>query len=671
MIWSDLEDPNSYIESDTSFAGRSTIAVGETILAAAELGNWLIFYTDKSIIRTSLVGGEDVFNFERVYTGGNALKYKYSLINCGDQHIYLGESDVYIFTQFDTRPINLGWITKASGMIFNGIAQSEATYLPINKDACDLVTGGWSDEKREAWISWPTGENLCPDVTLRFNLKFNTADFIDHGFTAMMTFRADDRPTVGQWIEDMGICPRGTQVATGIKDGAAVDPGPMASIGSGSSLQFDGINDRVAVPDSASLSITTALTIEAWVNASDTTAGGLFEKSVGGSINTSYALFVFGGTVFFRLIKATVATDITSDAVLPLNTLVHVAATWDGVTMKLYINGVQQVSTAALASPIDTGVGVASIGHLSGALPFQGKIDEVRIWNAARTVAEILAWKDLPLSGSEPGLAAYWRLDEGAGIVASDATGNGNTGTLIDGPTWQPSDAFEEVVANSACVGDSAVINPPLYIRNPTEDPDLPVHPDSLCNRLANLTMEDFCIDCASQATFITASATDFTLKQQEDDVYYRQMLGGSLGDYDAYVCSGEFYNNEGYVTAMQTGAQDFRTDDEKIVKMIGLEAEPIPQATPLALQMEVGFGSQPSCMDWRAIRSLPFECLTNKTPTQHRAERTRPDGTFYFPTFRRGVYLGARFRISGIGGAGKFSSMFQMIKGWGQQDSP
>lgn len=443
VIWSDLEDPSSYIESDTSFAGRATIAVGETILAAAELGNWLIFYTDKSIIRTSLVGGEDVFNFERVYTGGNALKYKFSLINCGDQHMYLGESDVYIFTQFDTRPINVAWITKAAGMIFNGIAESEAAYLPINKDACDLVTGGWSEEKHEAWLSWPTGENLCPDVTLRFNLKFNTADFVDHGFTAMMTFRADDRPTVGQWIEDMGICPRGSQVATGVKDG-----------------------------------------------------------------------------------------------------------------------------------PVCTG-------------------DQV------------------------------------------------------------------------------AVANPPLYIRNPEENPGLPVHPDSLCSRLIGLTIEDFCQDCAAESTFITASATDFTLKQQEDDVYYRQMLGGSISDYDAYACQGEFYTNEGYVTAMQTGSQDFRNEDEKIVKMIGLEAEPVPQAVPLRLQMEVGYGSQAKCTTWTAIRSLPFECLTDKTPEQHLTDHTRPDSTFYFPTFRRGVYLGARFRISGIGGAGKFSSMFQMIKGWGQQDSP
>lgn len=672
VIWSDLEDPNSYIEGDTSFAGRSTIAVGETILAAAELGNWLIFYTDKSIIRTSLVGGEDVFNFERVYTGGNALKYKYSLINCGDQHIYLGESDVYIFTQFDTRPINLSWITKAAGMIFNGIAESEATYLPINKEACDLVTGGWSDEKREAWISWPTGENLCPDVTLRFNLKFNTADFVDHGFTAMMTFRADDRPTVGQWIEDMGICPRGSQVATGIKDGPVAGTSASIAVDPGSSLVFDGVNDVVVVPNSASLGMTTALTIEAWVKASDTSLGGIFEKTIGGVLNTSYMLMLYGDKILFRLVKSGGLIDIFSATSVPANVWTHIVATWDGVVQRLYINGVLEAYANPAVGPIDTGAGTSSFGSLAGvAYPLEGQLDEVRIWNIARTEAEIVAWKDRTLVGNESGLAAYWRLDEGAGILASDSSGNGNTGTLTDGPTWQTSDAFATMVVNTACLQNEEVNNPPLYIRNPTEDPDLPVHPDSLCNRLANLTMEDFCIDCASQATFITASATDFTLKQQEDDVYYRQMLGGRLGDYDVYVCSGEFYNNEGYVTAMQTGAQDFRTDDEKIVKMLGVEAEPVPQSTPLALQMEVGYGSQPSCMDWRPIRSLPFECLTDKTPAQHRADRTRPDGTFYYPTFRRGVYLGARFRINGIGGAGKFSSLFQSIKGWGQQDSP
>jgi hypothetical protein len=301
VMWSDLEDPNAFIESDVSLAGRATIALGATILNAAKLGNWLIFYTDKGIVRCSLVGGDEVFNFEQIYTSsqssGDALKYKFSLINCGDLHLYLGESDAWIFTQFDFRPIMVPWITKACGMIFNGIAEDDATYSPLNEEACNLVTGGYNERTKEAYLSWPSGSNLCPDVTLRFNMKYQAGDFIDHGFTAFHTFRKELRPTVGEWLEDLGVCDRGTQVATGPRDGAI-------------------------------------------------------------------------------------------------------------------------------------------------------------------------------------------------------------------------------------CPGDQdVVVNPPLYLRNPTENPALPIHPDSLCARLQGKTLDDFCRDCAAPATFIMASATDFCLKQAEDDIYYRERL--------------------------------------------------------------------------------------------------------------------------------------------------
>lgn len=222
--WSDFEDPNSFIESDTSLAGFATIAVGETILNAAPLGNWLLFYTDKRIIRCSLVAGEDVFNFEDIYKGsqstGDALKYKFSLINAGDIHLYLGEHDCWAFTQFDTRPVMVPWITKACAMIFNGITEDDATYERINEELCNLVTGGYNERTKEAYLSWPSGDNACPDVTLRFNLKYSAADLVDHGFTAFQTFRKELRPTFGAWLEELGVCDRGSQVASGSRDGA-------------------------------------------------------------------------------------------------------------------------------------------------------------------------------------------------------------------------------------------------------------------------------------------------------------------------------------------------------------------------------------------------------------------------------------------------------------------
>lgn len=442
VIWSDLEDPNSFIEGDTSLAGRATIAVGETILNAAPLGNWLHIYTDKSIIRVTLVGGEDVFNFERVYQGGNALKYKFSLINAGDRHIYGGESDVYVITQFDNRPINEEWITKAAGVMFNGIAEDDAEYAAINTDVCNMVTGGWSEETHEAWLSWPTGDNICPVVSLRLNLKYHAADIVDHGFTAFLTLRPDDRPTVGEWIEDLGICPRGSKVASGLKSGPP-------------------------------------------------------------------------------------CTD-----------------------------------------------------------------------------------------------------------------------------------------------AESVVANPPLYIRNPTEDQDLPVHERSLCNVLAGLSVDDFCPECASPTKFVAASAVDFTLKQIEDDIMYREMLGGNVEAYDGYSCTGEYYTHLPFSTVFQTGAMDFKQDNEKMMKRITLEAFPEAQSTPSTLRAHVGFAAQSKCDRWRELRFKSYECQTEKTDAEHTTDKTRPDDRFHFPCWARGKYLFARFQIDGIGGAGEFSELNFQVKTWENNSS-
>lgn len=140
---------------------------------------------------------------------------------------------------------------------------------------------------------------------------------------------------------------------------------------------------------------------------------------------------------------------------------------------------------------------------------------------------------------------------------------------------------------------------------------------------------------------------------------------------YGTYACDLACYVRDGYDTVMQEGAERYGTDDEKMIKMGGVEAEPLPSSSPLDLQFNVGFAATPSCFTWKDTRNLPFECQTAKTAAQHAADRTRPDGTFYYPTWRRGVYISTRFRISGIGGGGKFSALSKMIKGWGQADSP
>ncbi len=55
---------------------------------------------------------------------------------------------------------------------------------------------------------------------------------------------------------------------------------------------------------------------------------------------------------------------------------------------------------------------------------YSGLMDDVRIWNVARTASEIAANMNVELTGGEAGLVAYWKLDEGSGDTAFDATSN-------------------------------------------------------------------------------------------------------------------------------------------------------------------------------------------------------------------------------------------------------
>src|SRR5262249_46460206 len=59
-------------------------------------------------------------------------------------------------------------------------------------------------------------------------------------------------------------------------------------------------------------------------------------------------------------------------------------------------------------------------------------------WNVARSPADIQATMNTGLSGNEVGLVGLWRLDEGTGISAADASGHGNVGILGGSPVKQP-----------------------------------------------------------------------------------------------------------------------------------------------------------------------------------------------------------------------------------------
>ena len=132
---------------------------------------------------------------------------------------------------------------------------------------------------------------------------------------------------------------------------------------------------------------------------------------------------------------------VTGNAVVTTNAWHHVAATYDGSTWRLYLDGVLDRSLVVGAfTPEATSIQHAAIGTAmtSAGLAagfFAGSIDEARIWNVARTGAQIHAAKDNEITTAQAGLLGRWGLNEGSGTTAGNSAGSIN-GTLVASPTW-------------------------------------------------------------------------------------------------------------------------------------------------------------------------------------------------------------------------------------------
>ena len=134
----------------------------------------------------------------------------------------------------------------------------------------------------------------------------------------------------------------------------------------------------------------------------------------------------------------------TTGTVIPQNTWTHVAATYDGSSWSLYVNGdLDTTESEGGATPrFDSlqhfGLGTAITSSLASppAAPsgfFQGSMDEVRVWNTARSQAQIQASMDREVVVA-PGMVGRYGLDEGTGTTTSNSAGIALPGTLTGTP---------------------------------------------------------------------------------------------------------------------------------------------------------------------------------------------------------------------------------------------
>jgi len=147
----------------------------------------------------------------------------------------------------------------------------------------------------------------------------------------------------------------------------------------------------VTVPDSASLHLSTAVTMEAWINPSAAPQG--WQAIVFKEMPADSAYFLYRSGYSAAPVAGVFTTaeqKVLGTGGPALNTWTHLAFTYDGATEKLYVNGVL-VTSRAQTGTISAANGVLHIGGDSvWGEHFQGLIDEVRIYNRALSAAEIL-----------------------------------------------------------------------------------------------------------------------------------------------------------------------------------------------------------------------------------------------------------------------------------------
>ncbi len=204
-------------------------------------------------------------------------------------------------------------------------------------------------------------------------------------------------------------------------------------------LNFDANNDRVQTAFDGVLGSANR-TFEAWVYVNSGTTANIAILDYGMNAVGSRNTFNVGSSGNLSFISGGTNANISSAGnAVPDETWTHVAFVLNNATGFLYVNGAQ-VATSNLSTVNTPSNGTdLRIGERvpGGSIPFDGVIDEVRVWNYARTAAEISANMNNELCSIPSGLVAYYKFNEGiaggnnSGITTTQDYGSGgNNGTL-------------------------------------------------------------------------------------------------------------------------------------------------------------------------------------------------------------------------------------------------
>lgn len=202
-----------------------------------------------------------------------------------------------------------------------------------------------------------------------------------------------------------------------------------------SAVQLDGVDDYLYCSSFANYDFSN-FTIEMWINSADFNPNDIYVNWTKGSY------IALGGWAndgsFNTWCQGLAPNSINSGSgtTPTTNNWHHIAYVFDGTNQIIYIGG-NAVATVATSGSVDLSTSVTQVGLVIGARfdlnqQFTNTaFEDIRIWNTARTSAQINANLNSNLTGSESGLVAYYRFEDGSGSnTVTDLSGDGNTLTL-------------------------------------------------------------------------------------------------------------------------------------------------------------------------------------------------------------------------------------------------
>jgi hypothetical protein len=230
-------------------------------------------------------------------------------------------------------------------------------------------------------------------------------------------YNFNNNPYNGQNRQVTNVCSTTGSVLNGITFGTATQPTFSCAVAPFSEPEctINIVNgDNISVPHNAALALT-QFTVAAYIKTNQTNASTAYRRIVykeGASGGQNYSLSVHNGRAEIQFNNSTTVfsgVDVTD------NLWHYVVGTYDGVTLKIYVDGVLSGSLATANIPSTSVSNSLFIGQNgAGGEQYIGRLDQISIWNTALTLAQIQANIGYNLAGNEASLVAYYNFNDNA-----------------------------------------------------------------------------------------------------------------------------------------------------------------------------------------------------------------------------------------------------------------